>query len=77
MREHVGGKLHGAWFAFGEYDFVTILELPDNESMSAFALAVAAGGALRSGKTTPLMAIDEGLAAMKKAGATSYRPPGK
>src|SRR5258705_6741604 len=53
--EAVGGKLIGSWYCFGEYDLVIIADVPDNESMSAIAMAIAAGGALKAGKTTVLM----------------------
>jgi uncharacterized protein with GYD domain len=75
--EQLGGSLEGGWFAFGEYDFVLILRMPDNASAAALSLAVGAGGAVQRGKTTPLMTIDEGLSAFKKAGTSSYRPPGE
>src|SRR5260221_11553560 len=75
--EELGGKIDGGWFAFGEYDIVLLLEMPDNVSAAALSLAVAAGGAVHGGKTTPLMSMEEGVAAMKKAGTSSYRPPGK
>lgn len=75
--EELGGTVEGGWFAFGEYDIVLLLQMPDNVSAAALSLAAAAGGAIRSGKTTPLMTIDEGLAAMKKAGTSGYKPPGK
>jgi hypothetical protein len=44
--------------------------------MSAIALAVAAGGALKSGKTTVLMTGAEGVGGMKKADAVAkaYKP---
>jgi uncharacterized protein with GYD domain len=73
--EALGGRVEGAWFQFGKYDILLIAELPDNVSMAAFALAVAAGGAVKASKTTPLMTIDEGLQAMSKAGGSTYRPP--
>src|SRR5208283_2575200 len=66
--EKLGGKLEGFWFAFGDYDLVLICEMPDNISAAAFSLAASAGGALRVGKTTPLMTAEEGTDAMKKAG---------
>ncbi len=74
--EKLGGSLTGAWFAFGEHDLVIIVEMPDNVSAAAFSLAAAAGGAVRGIKTTPLLSIAEGLAAMKRATQTGYRPPG-
>ena len=57
--EAVGGKLVGGWYCFGEYDVVFICDVPNNESMSAIALAVAAGGAAKASKTTVLMSGTE------------------
>ena len=74
--EAAGGKLLAFYYAFGEYDVVAIMEAPDNVSISALALAVAAGGAMKTGKTTVLMTPEEGLEAMRRAGGTGYRPPG-
>jgi uncharacterized protein with GYD domain len=74
--EAAGGKLVGAWYCFGEYDIMIIADLPNPESMAALALAVGAGGAVKSSKTTVLMSGAEGLAAMKKAAsvAATYTP---
>jgi uncharacterized protein with GYD domain len=74
--EAVGGKLIGGWYCFGEYDLVIIADVPNNESMSAIAMAIAAGGALKAGKTTVLMSGADGVAALKKAEAVAktYRP---
>jgi uncharacterized protein with GYD domain len=74
--EAVGGKLVGGWYCFGEYDAVFICDVPNHESMSAIALAVAAGGAAKAGKTTVLMTGTEGVEAMKKADAVAktYKP---
>ena len=76
--EKLGGTLHGIWYAFGEYDVIAIGEYPDNVTGAAAALVVAAGGALKSGKTTPLLSMEEGVAAMRKAGEASgvYSKPG-
>jgi uncharacterized protein with GYD domain len=76
MIEAQGGRLLSAYYAFGEYDVVLIVELPDNASVSAIALAVAGSGALKAQKTTVLMSIEEGLEAMRRASGTGYRPPG-
>jgi len=74
--EKLGGKIESAWMAFGEYDAVVIVQMPDNTAAAAFGMAVAAGGAVKSYVTTPLLTIEEGVAAMKQAGTTGYRPPG-
>ncbi len=71
-----GGKLLGFYYAFGEYDAVVIFEAPDNVAVSALALAIAAGGEVKDGKTTVLMSPEDGLEAMRRAGGTGYRPPG-
>ncbi|MBI3665588.1 MAG: GYD domain-containing protein [Acidobacteria bacterium] len=73
--EKLGGKIHDFWFCFGEYDIVGVIEAPDNVSAAAFAIGAAAGGALRSFKTTPLMSVAEGLEALKRAGKAGYQPP--
>jgi uncharacterized protein with GYD domain len=72
--EKLGGKVGSFWLAFGDYDLVGVLEMPDNVSAAAFAFAVAAGGACKAVKTTPLLSIAEGMDAMKKAGASGYKP---
>jgi uncharacterized protein with GYD domain len=64
------------YYAFGEYDVVLIGEIPDHVSAAALAMAVAAGGAAKALKTTPLLTIEEGIEAMRKASGTGYRPPG-
>src|SRR5262245_34393584 len=67
--ESAGGRMIGSWYCFGEYDFVLIAEMPDNTSMSALALAAAAGGAIKSSKTTVLMTGAELVEALKKGAA--------
>jgi uncharacterized protein with GYD domain len=72
--EKLGGSATGGWLAFGDYDIVAIIQMPDNVSAAAFAMAVSAGGACKNVKTTPLLTIDEAKAAMQKAGASGYKP---
>src|SRR6266581_2618068 len=74
--ESVGGKLHGFWYAFGDYDGYNLWEAPDNVSMAAVALALGAGGALTPFQTTVLLTVEETLAALEKARSVRYRPPG-
>lgn len=73
--EKLGGKVTQGWFAFGDYDIVTIVEMPTNVEAAAFSLAAAAGGAIRAIKTTPLMSAAEGIEAMKKAAKSGYKAP--
>ena len=74
--ESVGGKLHGFWYAFGAHDGFTLWEAPDNVSMAAVALAIAAGGALSSLETTLLLTVEETMDALRKAQKIQYRAPG-
>ena len=74
--ESVGGKLHGFWYAFGEYDGINLFEAPDNVSMAAVALAIGGGGALSSIETTVLLTVEETLEALGRAQDVGYRAPG-
>ena len=74
--DSVGGKLHGFWYAFGEFDGYNLWEAPDNVSMAAVAIAIGGGGALSKIETTPLLTVDETLDALGRARAVAYRPPG-
>jgi uncharacterized protein with GYD domain len=74
--ESVGGKLHGYWYAFGEYDAYNLWEAPDNVSMAAVAIAISGGGALSKFETTLLLTVEETLDALRRADAIRYRPPG-
>jgi uncharacterized protein with GYD domain len=73
--ESLGGKLHGMWFAFGDYDLVIICQLPDNTSVAAISMAISAGDVVKAVRTTTLMTMEEGIEAMKKATITVYQPP--
>ena len=75
--ESVGGKLHGFWYAFGEYDGYNLWEAPDNVSMAAVALAIGGGGALTKFETTVLMTVEETLDALARVEGIRYRPPGE
>ena len=74
--ESVGGKLHGFWYAFGEYDGYTLWEAPDSVAMAAVALAIGSGGALSKIETTVLLTVEETLDALGRVGSIRYRPPG-
>jgi uncharacterized protein with GYD domain len=72
--EKLGGTISGYWLSFGDYDVVAIIDMPDNVSAGAFALAAAAGGGCKSVKTTPLISAEDGMMALKKAGSSGYKP---
>ena len=70
--ESVGGRLESFYFAFGDRDAYVIADLPDNESATAFSLAVNASGALTA-RTLVLLTPEEVDAAGKRS--VGYRPP--
>ena len=74
--EAVGGRLHGLWYAFGRHDLFVLRELPDDVSMAAIAIKVAASGAVRDIETTSLLTVEETIEALNRARAVAYRPPG-
>ena len=73
--EGLGGSIVGGWLAFGEYDIVGILQMPDNISAAAISMAISAGGPAKAFKTTPLMTWEEGIEALRKAAGAGFRPP--
>ena len=70
----LGGTLEAAYFAFGDDDFVGIVDIPDHSSAAAVSLTVGATGAVRV-KTTVLLTPEEVDAAAKKS--IDYTPPGQ
>jgi uncharacterized protein with GYD domain len=75
LAEDLGGTNLGFWLSLGEHDVVAVFELPDQSSAAALAMAVAAGGAVREIKTTPLISPDEAVKAMTRAQTLEYHPP--
>ncbi len=73
--EGLGGKIERFYFAFGEHDAIVVVELPDNVSAAALAMAVGGSAGISSYKTTPLLTMDEAMEAMRKASGTGYRSP--
>jgi uncharacterized protein with GYD domain len=75
--EAFGGRLHQFFFAFGEYDGVSIVEFPNNESCAACAVTLTGACANTALRTTALLTANEGQAAMLRASSVSsgYRSP--
>jgi uncharacterized protein with GYD domain len=73
LAESVGGQVESFYFAFGERDVYTVVDLPDNESATAVALTVNASGAVKV-RTTVLLTPEEVDAAAKRS--VDYRAPG-
>lgn len=71
------GRADSCFYAFGDYDLVLIADFPGPEEAASFSLAATAGGAVKSLKTTPLLTVDQGIAAMRRAAEAgkNYVPP--
>jgi uncharacterized protein with GYD domain len=72
--ESVGGKLESFYFAFGGVDVFITVDLPDNVTAAAAALAASETGAVTT-KTIVLLTPEEMDAAAKKT--VAYRAPGR
>jgi uncharacterized protein with GYD domain len=72
--EKFGGKIESAWFTFGDYDIVLIIQMPSNVDAGAISIAFAAGGAYKAVKITALLTVEESVEAMKRAAGSEYRP---
>ena len=71
------GRMHQFFFAFGEYDGLSIVEFPNNEGCASCAAMLTGAGANVSLQTTALLTANEGHAAMLRASSvqSGYRPP--
>lgn len=70
----VGGRVESFYFAFGEFDLYSVVEVPDHPAMAAAAMAIGASGAVRL-RTVVLLTPEEIDQAAKKG--TTYQPPGQ
>lgn len=74
--EALGGRMIVGGYPLGEYDVLAVYEAPDDTVAASFALAVAAGGGVRSGRTTRLLNGQEFVDSLRGAQSSQYRPPG-
>ena len=80
MRELIkklGGRMIGFYFCYGEYDVVTISELPDDSAATTAALAAMSPGHLKAYKTTKLFTVEETMEAMRKADSITFQAPSR
>jgi uncharacterized protein with GYD domain len=73
--EELGATLVVAGFPFGEYDVVVVYEAPDDMTAASVAMAVAAAGEVRSGKTTRLLSGQEWLESLRKRRIVTGQKP--
>lgn len=63
----IGGRLLGYYLTFGEYDFLTIAEAPNDVQMAAVLLATGSGGGVTGLKTTVALTSVEAKGAFAAA----------
>ena len=74
LAKGLGGTLEAFYYAFGDDDVFTIMDLPDNVSATAASLVINAAGAAKV-KITVLLTPEEVDQATKTS--VDYRPPGQ
>jgi uncharacterized protein with GYD domain len=67
LADTVGAHIVGGGYSFGKYDVSIIVDAADDVTMAAVALAIAAGGAVKAARTTPLLSGPQWVAALKKS----------
>jgi uncharacterized protein with GYD domain len=73
--EEAGGALDAFYLAFGDFDVVAIVELPDDSTAAAVSITISASGAVKAMRTTPLLSTADALGAMTRARSVSYQAP--
>jgi uncharacterized protein with GYD domain len=62
--EEMGGKVLHQWAALGAYDFVNVVEAPDDLTVAKISLALGARGSAKL-ESLPLISVDELLASLE------------
>jgi uncharacterized protein with GYD domain len=77
MLDTCNGRVDSCFYAFGDRDLILICDFPTPEDAAAFSLACSAGGAVKFMKTTPLLTVEQGLTAMRRADEVEkkFNPP--
>ena len=72
--ESSGCRIVSGGYGFGTFDVAVILEAPDDTTAAAIAIAIGAGGAIKSAMTTKLLNGAQWVEALKKASSVGYQP---
>ena len=64
--DDLGAKILVAGFPFGDYDVLVVYEAPDDMTAASVAMAIAAAGEVKSGRTTRLLSGQEWLESLRK-----------
>ncbi len=63
--ENMGVKILCQYFLLGQYDFINVLEAPDNETMAKVAIELGSRGTLQT-MTMTAMSLDDFVDSLKK-----------
>jgi uncharacterized protein with GYD domain len=72
--EAMGARILTGGYPFGESDVLVVYEAADDTTAASVAMAVAAGGAVKSGRTTRLLNGQEWIESLRRAQGSQYRP---
>jgi uncharacterized protein with GYD domain len=72
--EDMGATILAYGYPIGEYDVLIVYNASDDTTAAGLALAIAAGGAMRSATTTRLLTGNEWVDSLQKAQRSGYRP---
>ncbi len=75
LAQKMGGQFTAIYYGFGEYDGFVLFDAPDEQAALATVIAAVGPGHPKATKTTVLFTMDEVLAALRKAGAATYKAP--
>ncbi len=73
--EKLGGRVLAFYHCIGEYDGVSIYEVPDQATVEALLLAIRAPGHLQKLHTTELHSVEIAMEGMRRASQQSYQGP--
>jgi len=62
--EEMGAKVLHQWASLGEYDFVNVVEAPDDMTIAKVSLALGARGSVKV-ESLPLIAVDDFLKSLE------------
>ena len=74
--ERKGAKVRAQYAVLGPYDFVTVLEAPDNETVSCISIEIGARGSV-SMMTMPAIPLDTFIARLEESGQRGGGRPRK
>jgi uncharacterized protein with GYD domain len=72
--EAIGVNIVAGGYPFGGYDVLVVYEAPDDTTAASVAIAIGAGGAVKSAETTRLLSGQEWIESLRKAQDFDYQP---